>query len=85
MFLHVGNNKTIRKSAVIGIFDMDTATVSSTTKRYLNQMEKEGQLTVAVEEIPKSFVLYKDERGRYAVCISQISSSVLLARLNRAY
>ena len=83
MFLHVGNNKTIRKSAVIGIFDMDTATVSATTKKYLNKMEKEGRLNVAVEEIPKSFVLYKDTDGGYGVCISQISSGVLFARLDK--
>lgn len=82
MFLHVGNNKTIKKSSVIGIFDMDNVTVSATTRKYLSSMQKEGRVESAVEEIPKSFVLYRDGDG-YRICISQISSSVLLARLNR--
>ena len=84
MFLHVGNNKTIKKSSVIGIFDMDNATVSATTRRYLTSMQKEGRVESAVEEIPKSFVLYYDESG-FRICISQISSSVLLSRLNKIY
>ena len=84
MFLHVGNNKTIKKSSVIGIFDMDNATVSATTRRYLTRMQKEGRVEIAVEEIPKSFVLYTDDDG-YRVCISQISSSVLLSRLHKIY
>ena len=84
MFLHVGNNKTIRKRSVIGIFDMDTTTVSAVTRRYLTQMQKEGRVESAVEEIPKSFVLYRDESG-YRICISQISSNVLLSRLHKIY
>ena len=84
MFLHVGNNKTIRKKSVIGIFDMDNVTVSAVTRRYLTQMQKEGRVESAVEEIPKSFVLYSGDDG-YRICISQISSNVLLSRLNKTY
>ena len=36
MFLHVGNNQNIRIRRVIGIFDADSATVSSVTKKYLS-------------------------------------------------
>ncbi len=84
MFLHVGNNKTIKKSSVIGIFDMDNVTVSSVTRKYLSSMQKEGRVESAVEEVPKSFVLYSDGDG-YRICISQISSTVLLSRLHKIY
>lgn len=84
MFLHVGNNKTIKKSSVIGIFDMDNVTISATTRKYLSSMQKDGRVESAVEEIPKSFVLYLDSDG-YRICISQISSNVLKARMNRVY
>ena len=41
MFLHVGNNKNIRLSAVVGIFDMDNATLSAVTRKYLNKKQKD--------------------------------------------
>ncbi|MBQ9778038.1 MAG: DUF370 domain-containing protein [Clostridia bacterium] len=79
MFLHVGNNKNIREKDIIGIFDADTSTVSSVTRRYLSGAQKRGCVESACEEIPKSFVLYK-KKGRYEVCFSQLSSAALLGR-----
>ncbi|MBR2311844.1 MAG: DUF370 domain-containing protein [Clostridia bacterium] len=79
MFLHVGNNKNIRKKEIIGIFDADTATVSVTTRRFLSKSDKRGEIEAANEEIPKSFILYRKKEG-YGICFSQISTSALLGR-----
>lgn len=79
MFLHVGNNKNIRKKEIIGIFDADTATVSVTTRRFLSGSDKRGEIEAANEEIPKSFILYRKKEG-YSICFSQISTSALLGR-----
>ena len=79
MYLHVGNNKNIRERDIIGIFDMDNSTVSHITRKYLADAEKENRLISASDEIPKSFVVYK-ENGTIKVCISQISTSSLLGR-----
>lgn len=79
MFLHVGNNKNIRERDIIGIFDADTSTVSSVTRRYLSSAQKRGVVESACEEIPKSFVLYK-RGGQYHICFSQLSSAALLGR-----
>lgn len=81
MFLHVGNNKNIRLSSVIAIFDMDNATLSSVTRKYLNRKQKAGLVESAIEELPKSFVLYFDG-GEYKICFSQLSSSALRGRTN---
>ena len=80
MFLHVGNNKNIRLSSVVGIFDMDNATLSAITRKYLNQKQKEKLVESAVDELPKSFVLYKDGE-EYKICFSQISSTALKGRM----
>ena len=80
MFLHVGNNKNIRLRSVIGIFDMDNATLSSITRKYLSKKQKENLVESAVLEIPKSFVLYV-EKGEYKVCFSQLSSAALRGRI----
>ena len=81
MFLHVGNNKNIRLSSVIGIFDMDNATLSAVTRKYLNKKQQEGLVEAAIEELPKSFVLYR-ENEEYKICFSQLSSTSLSGRLD---
>ncbi len=79
MFLHVGNNKNIREKEIIGIFDADTATVSTVTRKYLAGAERRGEVEACTEEIPKSFVLYRKKDG-YGICFSQLSSAALLGR-----
>ena len=84
MFLHLGNRKTVRTKDIIAIFDADSATVSEITKKYLSSAEKRHLVDAAIEEIPKSFVLYRSE-GKYKICFSQLSPSVLIGRMNAGY
>ena len=79
MYLHVGNNKNIRESAIIGIFDMDNATVSSVSRKYLSTAQKKGLVESAGYEIPKSFIVYRDGDD-IKVCFSQLASSSLYGR-----
>ncbi len=79
MFLHVGNNKNIREKQIIGIFDADTATVSTVTRKFLSRAGKRGEVEASTQEIPKSFVLYRKKEG-YGICFSQLSSAALLGR-----
>ena len=81
MYLHVGNNKIIRKKTIIGIFDTDNSTVSGITKKFLSNSQKCGKVISANNEIPKSFVLYM-ENGEFKICFSQLSSSALFRRLD---
>lgn len=82
MFLHVGNNKNILLERVVGIFDMDNATLSAITRKYLSSTEKAGlSQNAALDELPKSFILYIDTDGQYKICYSQLSSSALRGRL----
>ncbi len=89
MFLHIGNGVSVRQRDIIGIFDLDTATVSAETKRFLRSSEKKGLLEdVANGEIPRSFLLLdqkKDgsEKGSYQLKLSLISSAALKLRLLR--
>ena len=79
MYLHVGNNKNIRKSKIIGIFDMDNATVSAISRKYLSDAQKKGLVESAGYEIPKSFIVYRDGE-KIKVCFSQLASSSLYGR-----
>ena len=80
IYLHVGNHKNIRERDIIGIFDTDNATLSEESRRFLADAQKKGILTAAKEEIPKSFIVYR-EAGEVKVCFSQLSSTALLGRM----
>ena len=79
MYLHVGNKRSIRLSTVIGIFDTDNATLSKTSRAFLSSAQKKGVVEAASDEIPKSFVLYREKKD-CKVCFSQLSSTALLGR-----
>jgi len=80
MYLHLGNNKNIRQRSIIGIFDMDNATISQITRKFLSGIQKQKKLTAITGEIPKSFILTDDG----CVYMSQISPSALKGRTGSA-
>ena len=63
---------------------MDNSTVSSVTRKYLTAKQKQGLVESAMDEIPKSFVIYLDE-GEYKICFSQLSTAALMGRLEQGY
>ena len=83
MYLHIGNQKNIRKRDIIGIFDADKTTTSRITRKYLSDAQKKGIISAANGgEIPKSFGLYFDRRDKTAkICFSQLSTAALLGRM----
>jgi regulator of extracellular matrix RemA (YlzA/DUF370 family) len=80
MYLHVGNRKTVRKKDVIGIFDLDSATVSRVTKDFINRKEKEGMVEYDYSDLPRSFVLVDGEPSK--IVLSRISPQGLKIRLD---
>ena len=81
MFLHVGNGRNIRTRDIFGIFDMDNATISQITRKYLSSNEKNHSVETVADEIPKSFIIYEAD-GEFKICFSPLSTSALLGRMN---
>ena len=79
MFIHLGNNYIINTKNIIGIFDFDNCTVSLKARQFLERAEKEGQIVNTTSDIPKTFVVVK-ENGEQKVYFSQLSSKTLLKR-----
>lgn len=79
MYLHIGNGKSVKNKDVIGIFDLDTSTVSSVTKKFINKMQKENSVEYEDSDIPRSFVL-TDENKKIKVRLSRISTVGLRLR-----
>ena len=80
MYLHIGNGKSICKRDIIGIFDLDTATVSGITKRFINSNQRRGRVEYDDSDLPRSFVLAEERDGTYRVRLSRISTQGLRQR-----
>ena len=81
MYLHIGNGVSIKDKNIIGIFDLDTATVSKITKKYINKNEKDGNVEYTDFDLPRSFIVC-EEKGKYKIKLSRISSVGLKQRLD---
>ena len=57
MYLHLGLDTIIRTRDILGIFDLDTATVSKRTRQALHRAELEGRVVNVAQDLPKSFVV----------------------------
>lgn len=79
MFLHIGRGKLIKKSSIIGVFDLEITSQSKRTKIFLNKKEKANHVINVCDDIPRSFIVTRED-NRERVYISQISPQTLKAR-----
>jgi len=77
MYLRVEENIVVNTKDIIGIFDMDNTTVSRLGRNFLAESQKNGLIINSTDDLPKSFVVVKDETK---VFISSVSSKVLAKR-----
>ena len=82
MYLHLGQDTVVTLDEIIGIFDLDTTTVSKSTRNYLTNAEKAGDVVNVSMELPKSFYCLRKpcQAKRQDDLYSQISSTTLLKR-----
>lgn len=80
MYIHLGQDTVIKKREIIGIFDLDTASVSRHTRKFLNMAQKKGKVINVSFELPKSFILCQNKETESKVYISQLSSTTLQKR-----
>ena len=79
IYLHIGGGVTVKKKDVIGIFDLDSATISKITRKYISENQKKGNIKYEDSDIPRAFVLL-DEGGEYKIKLSRISPTGLNKR-----
>jgi hypothetical protein len=81
MYLHLGQDVVVRWKDIVGIFDLETSSVSRVTKDYLKMAQRSGKVINVSLELPKSFVVCASEKDKaVSVYISQISPATLLRR-----
>ncbi len=60
MYIHIGKDKVVRDTEILGVFDLDSATVSINTRNYLSNAQKEKRIKTLGYELPKSFIILKN-------------------------
>ena len=79
MYIHLGNEMVVNDKDIIGIFDLETTTISKHSRKFLEASEKQKQVINVSYELPKSFIL-TDNKQQKNVYISQISTNTLEKR-----
>jgi hypothetical protein len=79
LYLHLGKEVSINTRDLIGVFDLDSTTVSKDTRDFLARCESGDIVTNVSSDLPKSFVLCR-YNGEIQVFISAISSTTLKKR-----
>ena len=79
MYLHLGQDTVVKTEEILGIFDLDTSSVSKWTRNFLSRAEMQGNVINVTYELPKSFIVCT-KQDKTVVYISQISSTTLLRR-----
>lgn len=82
VYVHLGQDYIVPVQSIIGIFDMDTATLSRHTRACIARLEREQKVVPLFEDLPKSAVLCDTALGE-RLYISQISSATLMQRVER--
>jgi extracellular matrix regulatory protein B len=80
MFIHLGGEKIIRASELIGIFDLSIEKTSKVTKQFTSYATKDKKVEVIGEEECKSLVVTLDK-----VYYSPISSTTLKKRAHHLF
>ena len=80
MYLHMGQAVVVPEREIIGIFDLDNASWSPRTRRFLEKAEREGRVGNAASDLPKAFVLRQKRDKTNMVYLSQLSSATLKGR-----
>ena len=81
-YLNIGGTSILPKDEILGIFDLDTASTKTDTKRYLSAAEKKGRMISVGLDLPKAFVVVA-KRRKELVYITTLSVSTLEGRWKR--
>ncbi|MDL2324100.1 DUF370 domain-containing protein [Ruminococcaceae bacterium OttesenSCG-928-A16] len=80
MYLHLGQDTMVNTNELVGIFDLDTASLSKKTREFLAKAEKEGRVVNTSTELPKSFAVTCN--ANKTVYVNQLSTPTLKGRID---
>ena len=82
MYIHLGRDYVLNDRDIIGIFNLETTTISPRGREFLNYAQKNGAVVSLSDELPQSYVL-ADGGVVDTVYRSELSSAVLRRRAEK--
>ena len=79
MYIHLGRDYVLNDRDIIGIFDLETTTISPRGREFLNYAQKNGAVVSLSDELPQCYVL-ADGGLVDAVYLSELSSAAMKRR-----
>ncbi len=77
--MHLGNSETVRDRDIIGIFDIEAATLAKSSRDFIRKMQNEMKTVSIAKDLPSAFVLTEEEFTD-RIYITSLSAKVLSAR-----
>ena len=78
MYIHLGRDYVLTDRDVIGIFTLETTTISPRGREFLNYAQKNGAVVSLSEELPQCYVLA--DAPVDTVYLSELSSTAMKKR-----
>ena len=78
MYIESGKGGYLRGCALVGVFDLDTASIQKDTRTFLTAAQRKGCVRDCEGELPKSFLVTERE-----VILSQLATPILRRRIAR--
>lgn len=78
MYIHLGRDYVLNDRDIIGIFNLETTTVSPRGREFLNYAQKSGAVVSLSEDLPQSYVLA--DAPVDTVYLSELSSMAMKRR-----
>ena len=78
MYIHLGRDYVLNDRDVIGIFNLETTTISPRVREFLNYAQKNGAVVSLSEELPQCYVLA--DAPVDTVYLSELSSTAMKKR-----
>ena len=82
MYIHLGRDYVINDRDIIGIFDLETTTISPRGREFLNYAQKNGAVVSLSDELPQSYV-QADGAVVDTVYLSELSSAAMRRRAEK--
>ena len=78
MYLHLGRDYIVHTRDIIGIFDLETTTLTKRGREFLDKAQTQSAVVSLSEDIPRSFVL--SDWPTDTVFLSSLSAAALTRR-----
>ncbi len=84
MYVHLGRDYVLNDRDIIGIFNLETTTISPRGREFLNYAQKNGAVVSLSDELPQCYVL-ADGGLVDAVYLSELSSAAMKRRTEMSF